>query len=480
VQTIIDFPQLALGAERGIEFGQGAVATARDRGARPVGEALTSAFKSGAAGAVERARANPAGAAGGLLGDFAAGFGIGKAVGRTGTFARDRIRTAGGRDITEQVTNPATRQFFDDVDRGVDADPSDRFPGAQDPDFYERDPAGAVRQQADEFTPDEVTEAFEDAGVPEGSVLKKALEREPEGPETGAVDRAAGGFETRAGDYELPGSFFGPEVSPNFFRASRRTGLRPGLPDFGGRPTAVFARTDVENPRARTREEFADELLERAGEPTALGRPDPNPGEIEAVVPPGAQFRDIDRSLSRRAGIGSDFFVRSSGRRIPVRLVEPDRPRGDIDIDDFDFSVSGTLDELSERVRPRVDRPSPVITPGVTSSSVSDPIDSDSGLFSIGGPSPPLSSPGGPTSPSDPFAPSGTSAPPSRSSPPSSPSLSGPPSGGSSGSPAVDFPIPSSGGPGRPVFPTRTPGVTAPEGDLLGDEAIFEFEVPEL
>ena len=482
VETIIDFPQLLLGAERGIEFGQGAAATAREQGARPVGEALTTAFRGGATAAVGRARQNPAATAGGLLGDIAIGFGIGRVVGRGGTLVRDRVRTAGGQDITEAVTNPATRQFFDDVDRGRPADPSDRFPGAQDPDLLRRDPAAAVRQQADEFTPDDVTEAFEDAGVPEGSVLKKALDVEPEGPDTGRLQRAGGGLETRAGDYELPGSFFGPEVSPNFFRTTRRTGIRPGLPDFGGRPTAVFARTDVENPRARTRDEFADELVERAGEPTALGRPDPNPGEIEAVVPPGAQFRDIDRSLSRRVGIGSDFFVRSSGRRIPVRLVEPDRPRGDIDIDDITFrgTGTGTLDELSERLRPRVDRPSPVVTPGGTSSSGSDIIDSDSGLFSIGGPSPPISSPGGPSSPSDPFGPSGSGGSPSRSTPPSSPSIAGPPSGSSSGAPTIDFPIPSSGGPGKPIFPRRTPGVTAPEGDLLGDEAIFEFEVPEL
>jgi len=367
VGTIIDFPQIALGAERAVELGQGATRTAQDQGARPVGEALTTATRGAAVRAGRQAQQNPAAAAGGLLADVALGFGAGRAAGLTGQIARDRVRTFGATDITEDVTNPGTLEFYNNRGQGVDE--SDRFPGAQDPELYQRDSAAAVRQQADEFTPEAVTETFEEAGVTDGSVIKKAMDVEPEGPDTSTLQRSGGGFTAGPGDYELPGAFFGPEVSPNFFRTGRRSGFRPGLiPDFGGRPTAVLARTDVENPRARTMAELGDELAERAGEPVALGRASPNPGEIEAIVPEGAQFRDISAGPAQRLGIGSDFFVRSGGRRIPVRLVAPDRDVGDVDISDFSFGQVGTLNALSERLRPRVDRPSPVSTPSLQSS----------------------------------------------------------------------------------------------------------------
>jgi hypothetical protein len=314
------------------------------------------------------------------------------AGGASGSIARqvrDRVRTAGATRVdAEDLTNRETI----DVYEGAGSDPDARFPGADDPDLYEDAPAEAVRAQADEFTTDDIEAAFAEGDV-EGSVtLKKALDVEPEGPESG---RAAQGFESAPGesledfDYETPGSFVGPELSPNFLglgaSGSQSFSLRPGLPDTGNSPTGLLVRTDVAEPDADTLDEFNEEMIERAGETTARTKPagEVNAGEIEAVIPPGTTFGDAGggavRNTLRRAGVGSDFYTELGGRRVPLRPVRPD-DRPDVDVPDDPLagavaseasSSSGafsgrTLDDLVERVESPTDRPAPL---GPTASS---------------------------------------------------------------------------------------------------------------
>jgi hypothetical protein len=260
-----------------------------------------------------------------VFGGVALGRGA-RAVGRAGRGVGDRVRTAGSTDITDEVVAPEVRQFFDEEAGG-----GERFPGTSEPGLVEAgDPAEAVRRQAADTTPDVVEQRFRQAGVTEGSDLAKALAGEPRGPGFG---RAAQGLEAPeagsdlASAFETPGTSFGPEVSPNFFRLDDTPdevgfSLRPGLPTLGrNRPTGVIARTDVENPSARTTAEFSEELRESAGDTTALAVRQEFEGfdpveEAEAQVPPEAEFAsnwagDASRSgrwptptLSRRAGRG--------------------------------------------------------------------------------------------------------------------------------------------------------------------------------
>ncbi|MFW5903594.1 MAG: hypothetical protein ACOCS7_02535, partial [Halolamina sp.] len=321
----------------------------------------------------EYAAANPAQAGGALFGGAVwagpASVATGSALSSGARAARGRVRTAGGTRIDPgDLTNQRTVRYFG----GEIDDPDARFPGAQDPDLYRSDPAEAVRRQADEFTPDEVTERFAEAGVDEGTVLKKGLDVEPEGPGRG---RAARGFESAPGetladfDYETPGAFVGPELSPNFLGVGERgaTSLRPGLPDLGDSPTGVLIRTDVENPRASTLEEFNQEMVDRAGETTARTKPasEINTGEIEAVIPPGSEFTDIGggpvRNTLRNFGIGSDFYTEVGGERVPLRPVRPAGAGGDVDVPEG-ITPAFEGEALSSLYRPpgqSVDRPFP-------------------------------------------------------------------------------------------------------------------------
>jgi hypothetical protein len=307
--------------------------------------------------AAESAAENPQDATRQLISGAALSAGTGAAIGRLGRFGIDRVRTAGATEVDlEEVTNPETAAFY----RGSNVDTDARFPGADDPDLYQSDPAEAVRQQADDYTPSIIEDRFEAAGVEDGTDLKKAVETEPDGPGGGA------GFETQEGSYESPGAFVGPELSPNFLGVGERgLSLRPGVPRLGGRPTAVIARTDVENPDADTLEQFNRELVDdRAGETTARTKPagEANPGEIEAVIPPEAQFRAVDGVFSggNRFGIGANYYTEVGGRRVPIRLVAPD-DRVDVDARDVDADAdAGRLASFSRPAGPDVDRPTPV------------------------------------------------------------------------------------------------------------------------
>jgi len=411
------------------------------------------------------------GAAGGLLTGTAASRAIGTGV-RKGV---DIKRTAGGEKIdVEDLTNKETVDSFE----GKTNDPDARFPGANDPDLYKSDPEQAVRRQADEMTPKQIEEQFQKAGVEEGTTLKKGIETDPKGPGTR-------GFQTQEGGYESPGAFVGPELSPNFLGISGESSysLKPGLPDFGNKPTGVLAKTDVEAPEADGLTGLREEIIERSGETTAVTKPagQVNTGEIEAIIPPGAQFTNIgDSGVLRRVGIGSDYYTEVSGRRVPLRLVKPE---GDADIDasDADIDSGQTLAEIAERPRSAQDSPLPT-SPGFGSSqsgaslspetAVSDmglsqtsqpPTESsDSGAGETGptipssepttSPSPPMSSP------TSPFEESMTDAPPV--SPPTTtpPSSSEPSPGGSE--PPVSPPSssePSPGGSEPPVSPPTEP-----------------------
>jgi hypothetical protein len=307
------------------------------------------------------------------------GYAGGKVLGRASRATRDRLRTAGGTkiDLEDITQKPVIRNLETGGEIGDD------FPGAANSDLYETNPPAAVRQQADEMTPQEVKEFFGEAGVTEGTTLKKAIDVEPEGPKTG---RAGQGLEVPKGDYEAPGSFVGPELSPYFLRTAGRDpdfSWRPGLPDTGGTPTGVLAKTDVDAPDASTLGEFGDELRERAGETTAYTKPatEVAPGEIEAVIPPKAEFAPVRSGpLSgslRRLGIGSEFYTKlPSGRRVPLRPVAKTddisgtASRGFTDLLEDTRGQAGAagtatrttyrLDELADRGRRPVDRPLPL------------------------------------------------------------------------------------------------------------------------
>jgi len=381
---VINPAGLALGAETATEVATSAPGAVADEGA---GDVAATAFGVGAAAAgatIDSARENPARTAGGAVFGFAPGAVAGRGLGLAGRSVRDRVRTAGGTRVD------ATDVTSESVVRNIDTDgvEGERFPGADDPGLFRTDPAAAVREQADRNTPAAVDELFGDQGVGDGTTVKKALDTEPDGPERG---RAGTGFTSApdevdgAFDYETPGSFVGPELSPNFLRVGGRDARLspiPGLPDFGNRPTGVLARTDVENPDADTLDEFNVEMRERAGESTAVTKPagEGNPGEIEAVIPPGAEFEPVQSGgllsgAARRLGIGSEFYTEIGGRRVPLRPVAPDR---DADGDsgsgggglfgggDDDSAPLGSY--VTEPEQP-VDRPLPGSTPSVPGSS---------------------------------------------------------------------------------------------------------------
>jgi len=334
-----------------------------------------------------------------------AAVGTGAALRRTAQVTRDRVRTAGGEYISPE----------DLTQQSVLEDGGDTFPGIREEyrDTFDRDEAEAIRQQAADSTPEEIQEQFDEAGVESGADLVKALDVEPEGPRSG---RGAQGFETPDADteaaaaYETQGTSLGPDLSTYFLGTSERSrvSLTPGIPDPGGSPTAVIARTDVEESRATSTREFDQELQDLEGETTTRTVSpefeDFNPvEEAEVQAPPGAQFTDVGaatggpvRNLARRAGIGSDFYTEVSGRRVPLRTVA--------DPDDVDVSGGGalrafreddrgqlggsrdgggsfatqSLEELSERGRRPVDRPAPV-SPGPPLGRVADDFDRDRG-----------------------------------------------------------------------------------------------------
>jgi len=360
-----------------------------------VGDAATSAVGTSALALsresgealVERARADPTRAAGSLAGEVVLGYGVGRGAGFVARRGVGRARTFGGTHVDlDEFTNPETVAYFNDPD--ADVGDEARFPGAEDPDLHESDPAEAVRQQADEYTPAPIREDFEAAGVEEGVVLKKGIETEPEGEGTTRVPLDTGrGFRTEEGGYESPGGFAGPELSPYFLGVGQRSySLRPGFPGLGGRPTGVLARTDVENPDADTMGAFNRELVEqRAAETTAVTKPAnaANPGEIETVIPPGATFRAIDSATSggNRFGFGTGYYTTVRGRRVPLRLIAPD---DDVDTDapNVDPDAEGQpysyyYREASETV----DRPAPTAAPSAGDAGESDvAADSDDDL----------------------------------------------------------------------------------------------------
>ena len=408
---IVNVPGLVQSAETGVEVASNAPGEIAEEGPGTVGTTALGVGALAASATVNAAQENPARFAGGAGLNILGGAAAGRQLGVAGRAVRDRARTAGGARVAPEELAGEDVVRFAETDGGEGT----RFPGADDPGLFQSNPAEAVRQQADEFTPDEIETIFGGADVDGETTLFKALDVEPEGPGSGRADT---GFASAPGetledfDYETPGSFFGPELSPNFLGVDDGAGFsfRPGLPDTGNNPTAVAARTDVENPVAETLEEFNRELVGRAGETTARTKPAGvgNPGEIEAVVPPGAEFRSVGDggvlgAVGSRAGVGSEVFTEIAGRRVPIRTVGAGDGRSSVDADAGD-AVSGTgarsLDDISERVERPTDRP--LAGFGVGVSSPESPS------------SPSTSSPAGsvtaPTSPGDSGDPSGESS----------------------------------------------------------------------
>jgi len=335
----------------------------------------------------------PAALAGETLLGLGGGAVAGRAAGSLGRSAIDRQRTFGAEEV-----DPAELTSEEVLDG------QEQFPGAADEDLYRSDPAAAVREQADDNTPDAIASDLDELGATGDADLKKALDQPIEDPEGGD---AFGVPDDVADEYEAPGSFVGPELSPNFLRVGERgsggLSLTPGLPDLGNRPTGAVIRTDVENAEADTLEGFGDELEDRAGDDVAITKPadEANPGEVEAVVPPGARFPDAD-------GGSADFFTEIEGRRVPIRTFgrtdgDADTPAatpdGDTDPSGFgrDRDGAGTrVDDVTERVDPRPDDgslplsdvPGSDFAGGGSPSSAPDssrPEDSSGGFFS-GGP----------------------------------------------------------------------------------------------
>jgi hypothetical protein len=464
--------QATLGADTAVEAGRNLPGTVSSEGAGAVAGTTLEVAGRGVGNVIRGAQEKPGEFAGSVVGGFAGGAAAGRVAGGATRFGRDRVRTAGAEtfDIEDgEIVNRGTGSFYNP--RSSNRDVEDRFPGAQDSDLYESDPPEAVRQQAEDFTPESVNQRFEEAGVEGGSTLKKAVDVEPD-------DGPGRGFSTQEGSYESPGGFVGPELSPNFLgvESGRRSfSLRPGLPDTGDKATGVFVRTRVDRPDAENLDEFNEELLDRAGETTARTKPagEVNEGEIEAVIPPEAEFADLGggavRATARRAGVGSDFAVRIGGRtipgtdrkvggrKIPIRPVaDPDlvdsgrtrsfgdflrSERGQLGADDATGPRTRTLGEIRRPARAPTDRPLPYAPPVPTSSGNETSGGSDTSR-GAGSPTEPL--PGFPSSGSGPASGgdsgSGSGVPSGPGSSPGSPGSSG---GGSGGSP---FSPPSSGG----------------------------------
>jgi hypothetical protein len=379
VATTLNPFALAQAGETGIEVASNLddeVDTGDAATAAVAGSALAIGRETGAALAT-RARRDPTSFGGSLAGEVILGYGVGRGAGFLVRRGVDRARTVGGTRVDlEDVTNPDTAAYYDDPD--ADVGDEARFPGADDPDLYESDPAEAVRQQADEYTPAPIREDFEAAGVEEGTDLKKGIETEPEGQADPPSVGRGGGFRTEEGGYESPGAFAGPELSPNFLGvAGRSYSLRPGFPGLGGRPTGVIARTDVENPDADTMDAFNRELVEeRTGDMTAVTKPADavNTGEIEAIIPPGASFRAIDRATSgaNRFGLGASYYTTVAGRRVPLRLVAPE---DSVDTDAAAVDFDAAAQELGYYYRAAdetVDRPAPTGSPGANDAGDTD------------------------------------------------------------------------------------------------------------
>jgi hypothetical protein len=335
--------------------------------------------------------------AGGLVWSLPASVAASTAISRSVRSASSIRRTAGGTEVdVEDLASDEVVRF-----QQTGGAEGDRFPGADDPALYQSDPARAVREQSRQQTPESIVNAFDEQDVEGDAFLKKALDVEPEGP-----GRGAGGFtstpdetginpedittsqvtDSDAGDfaYENPGAFFSPEVSPYFLRGSGDASFsfRPGVPDTGNRPTGVIARGDVESPGAGTQLEFAQELAEREGEPLFLTKPagssQLNVGEAEAVLPAGTDLADIGggrvRQTLRRFGIGSDFYTRVEGERVPLRLVTPERDRdADVNVDADGVAEStvenpafrvDSLEDIRRAYEPPTDRPLPAFMSG--------------------------------------------------------------------------------------------------------------------
>ena len=474
---LLNFPQHAQTLETGAEVAQNAPGEIQEHGFGEVAETATGVGTAIGGAMAREAEANPLEFASGAVFGYATGAAAGRIVGKAGRATRDRVRTAGGSKVDAEGGLAGS-----DVVRYTETDGAEgqQFPGARDPDTYESDPAKAVQEQADEFTPQQIEGFFDERGVTEGSVLKKALDVEPDGPGSGRSDS---GF-TSAPDevdgdfaYETPGSFFGPELSPNFLRVGggeSSFSARPGLPDFGNKPTGVLARTDVENTDADTLEGFNQEMLDRSGDTTAVTKPadEVNTGEIEAVVPPGAEFAPVRgggpiTSAARRLGVGSDFYTEVGGRRVPLRTVAPkDRaPDGDGSGGALPGDTGGgnSLDYYVQSPDQPVDRPLPVAGPGGSPASGEDerttspgtydgPVD-DLGGFGSGF----YDSPGGTQTPSDPpFSPGGAPSTPFDELGPKYPPTSDPPSSGPTSPPFDEF------GPSSPPSPPSDPPSSGP------------------
>ena len=386
--------------------------------------------------AVQEAYAeNPSATSGALAGAVAAGVavpGSGLAVPRATRRGISKVRTLGARRLPDTDTTQGRTARYYDPD--VPDEPRDaRFPGATDREKIQEQPAAAIREQAERNDPDVIRERFEEAGVEETEEtadLFKAIEREPD-----SSSRGVGGFRSpdveardAAETYELEsGTFFGPDLSPAFFRTSfgdPEVRLRPGVPRLGARPTAFAARGRVREPEAEDLRGLEQEL-QKADEPVFRTKPanEVNPAEAEVVLPEGTELEDVGNrgivgSAARRLGIGSDFSIKIGNREIPLRPVaDPEltgggdsRARQFLD-DDRGEAGAGSADS-GDLIAPRrytvagrrrsssggVDRPIPAV-----GSPADSPVETDVGTVSDleAGPEPSFSSLSSLSEPSD-------------------------------------------------------------------------------
>jgi hypothetical protein len=529
--------QITLAADSAAAAARKVPEAVREAGAAETTETVANVAGGATVSVIKSAEQNPVRFSATVARDVALGTAAGKAAGSGGRFVSDRVRTAGAEELELEDTTP--EGVVENVKTGGDR--GDRFPRATDPDQFRRDQKTSIEADAEEFTPDELAERFEDEGVT-GTDLFKTLDAEPEGPGQG---RAAQGFSSPEADAELSqefetsGTSFGPAVSRYFLRVGggeTSFSLKPGLPDFGNRPTAVATRLEVKRTDAGDVQELDQELRRRAGEAEArtLSPDEATPRESEVLLPPGTDLSDIGGSRRRQAlrklGVGSDFFLRipnratvqlpggrtvksplgaevdlpggrsftipGGSRRVPVRPVVPDdapkRTGADADAPDGDAGDANanrafegkSSSAVVRRPERNVDRPLPTVGLGGSAGA--------SGSGGSSGSTPTLS----PTRPTDPTTPSdrpsgassggpGASGGDSSSGPSgsaggsggSSPPGSGSPSGGPSspGGPPSSSPSGSAGGSGGSSPPGS--GTVAPPGAPSGPTK--PFEVPD-
>ncbi len=161
---VLNVPQHIQTVETTAEVAQNLPGAVDEHGAGKVGSTVAGVGAAVGESIVKDAKEDPVEFGSGAVFGYATGAAAGRAAGKTGRAVRDRLRTAGGSKVDAgDLANEDVLRYTE-----TDGAEGDQFPGATDPDTYQSDPAEAVREQADDFTPGEVEDFFDEQGARTG------------------------------------------------------------------------------------------------------------------------------------------------------------------------------------------------------------------------------------------------------------------------------------------------------------------------